>query len=140
MGSYSTAVPLSAIFPPCAIDPGASVPSPSFALLGPLPSTTPLHLALNYLTSSDLPEHACNGATATIAAGTTAEPRGTERVLIVTGPRSVWTEDIMEEDEDWMRTHGGEYGVIAKLKRVDLRYVLASVAKLTAEHARPLIT
>ena len=104
------AIPLSSILPPSLYDPGVSLPSPSFALLGPLPPTTPIRLALDYLALADLPEYASEG-----------NVNHTDRVLIVTSSRREWTEEIIDQDEDWLREHGGEYGVLQKLKRVDIR-------------------
>lgn len=115
-----TAIPLGALLPPCPAQPAATIPSPSFALLGPLPPTTPIHLALNYIALTDLPEYApYKGSEDPDKAR--GEPRSQERVMIVTGKKTDWTEEILEEDEDWLRDHGGEYGVLHKLKRVDIR-------------------
>jgi hypothetical protein len=117
MGVTDIAIPLSALFPPSPHAPSAVVPSPSFALLGPLPPTSPLHLALNYIASSELPEYTPAGSDGT---SRTAAPRR-ERALIVTGPRATWTEELMDDDEDYMREHGSEFGTLSRLKRVDTR-------------------
>lgn len=117
MGASDIAIPLSALFPPSPTSPPALLPSPSFALLGPLPPTSPLHLALNYIALSELPEYAQDNLT---RLANTAPPRK-ERALIVTGPRAEWTEQLMDDDEDYVRTHGGEYSMLERLKRIDTR-------------------
>lgn len=117
MGASDIAMPLSALFPPSPTSPPALLPSPSFALLGPLPPTSPLHLALNYIALSELPEYAQDNLT---RLANTAPPRK-ERALIVTGPRAEWTEQLMDDDEDYVRTHGGEYSMLERLERIDTR-------------------
>lgn len=115
-----TAIPLAALLPPCAAQPASLLPSPSFALIGPLPPTTPIHLALNYLALTNLPEY--EHLTKVAEDSSEAERKiGWDRVMIITGRKTDWTEEILEEDEDWLRIHGGEYGVLHKLKRVDIR-------------------
>lgn len=95
--------------------PAQPLPSPSAAVLGPLPPTTPLHLALNFIALSDLPEYDYGQDT---SERTTPRP---ESVLIITGPQGEFRDALEEEDEDWMRDHGGNYGVLHRLKRVQMR-------------------
>ncbi len=49
--------------------------------------------------------------------------RSRERVLIITGSKDGWHDAIEEDDEDWLRDHGGDYSVLNRLRRVDLRSV-----------------
>ena len=105
-------IPISALLPPpkTALPDSATAPLPSPAvILGPLPSTSPLHLALNYLSLADIPDFASAG------------PSSHERALIITGSKKVWQQALEEEDEDWTRDHGGDYGVLHRLKRIDVR-------------------
>ncbi|CAD6572740.1 MAG: hypothetical protein TREMPRED_000615 [Tremellales sp. Tagirdzhanova-0007] len=108
-------IPLSALFPPSTI-PGPSrfLSSPSAALLGPLPPTSALHLALNWLALSDLPEYE--------EASTKRSSKSFARVLIITGPKDGFVGPIEEDDEDWLRDHGADYGIQHRLQRVDVRY------------------
>jgi len=116
-----TAIPLSALFPPSDTSPPAYFPSPSFALLGPLPPTTPIHLSLNFLALSQLPDY-IDAPTKPVEGGASAASIGDkERALIITGPKTTWTENVMEEDEPWLRTHGSEYTALSWLRRVDVR-------------------
>ena len=109
-----TSVPIhSLLAPQSAPRPSAFLPSPSAAVLGPLPPTTPLHLALNYIALSDLPEY---------DEGISGASQSThENVLIITGSQADYRQALEDEDEDWMRDHGGIYGVLHKLKRVEMR-------------------
>jgi hypothetical protein len=88
------------------------IPSPSTALLGPLPPTSVFHLALNYLSISDANQE-------DIPSGSSVKKA---RVMVITGPRAQMHDWLEEEDEAWMRTHSGHYGVLDKLKRIDMRY------------------
>jgi hypothetical protein len=119
MASTDIVIPLSALFPPSPTSPHAVIPSPACALLGPLPPTSPLHLALHYIALSDLPEYARDLP----GHAQTASPSRRETALIVTGPRGPWTQDLMEEDEDYIREHGSEYSMLDRLKRIDTRCV-----------------
>jgi hypothetical protein len=109
------ALPLSALLPPQSTAPNDVLPTP-LALLGPLPPTTPIHLALNYLYLSSLPE---------FDSSTPAQPqlgvRNREKVLIITGPKEDYANAIEEEDEDYIRDRGGDYEILDRLKRVDIR-------------------
>lgn len=124
-------LPLSSIIPPSTSNPGPShtVPVPNY-ILGPLPPTSPLHLALHYLDLAD-------DATRECASGARHDNEGqniTEdehdgkgalntptRVLLVTGPKAAFQDAIESEDERWFREHGGWMSVIQKLKRIDMR-------------------
>lgn len=147
--SSSISLPLSALLPPQSpnnpIAPHHLLPpSPSAAILGPLPPTTPLHLALNWLALSDLPEYESALSAITPARndpilaskdddivpkieGTGGSGRRKrvrprpERVLIITGRKDEFYQALQDEDEDWMRDHGSDYSVIDRLKRVDVR-------------------
>lgn len=107
-------------------------------MLGPLPPTTPLHLALNWIALSDLPEYTEEGSAGQDHNGqgmvrvSSADGGGPERptrttrrqegrVLVITGSKDEYHRNLEEDDEDWMRLHGAEYGVLASLKRVDMR-------------------
>jgi hypothetical protein len=59
------------------------------------------------------------GATAIVEKGRRRKAR--ERVLIITGSRERWHRGIESDDEDWIRVHGGDYGVLDKLRRIDIR-------------------
>jgi hypothetical protein len=113
--STPLALPLSALLPPQATAPNDILPTP-LALLGPLPPTTPIHLALNYLYLSSIPE---------FDSATTARPQRTvrnrEKVLIITGPKEDYANTVEEEDEDHIRNKGGDYEILDRLKRVDIR-------------------
>lgn len=41
-------------------------------------------------------------------------------MLIVTGPKTAFAQEMEEEDEDWFRERGGDYGVLNRLSRVDM--------------------
>jgi hypothetical protein len=115
----STAIPLGALFPPSSTCPPAYLPTPSFALFGPLPPTSPVHLALGYLEISDLPEYVERNDDAEDALPDRSGSK--ERAMIITGPKTLWTEDVMEEDEHWLRSHGSEYTTLGRLRRIDVR-------------------
>ncbi|WVQ72404.1 hypothetical protein IAR50_001956 [Cryptococcus sp. DSM 104548] len=124
------ALPLAALLPPFPSAPGPSYPLPSPAyIIGPLPPTTPLHLALNHLAQVD--DQAC------VPSAPTPSRKGKEkaietlpkepitapsRVLILTGAKGGFQDCIENENEQWIREHGGMFDVIHKLKRVDMRY------------------
>lgn len=123
------------------LGPSHALPSPSAAILGPLPPTTPLHLALNWLALSDLPEYestlsAIGGhdrlsEPSRQVASVEEPPSGfgpgrrkrsrPERVLLITGRKDEFYQALQDEDEDWMRDHGSDYNVVERLKRVDVR-------------------
>ncbi|WVF71433.1 hypothetical protein IAT40_006237 [Kwoniella sp. CBS 6097] len=48
--------------------------------------------------------------------------RAGERVLIVSGSRGDTIDQLVEEDEDWLRNYGGHFQVLQKLRRIDMRY------------------
>ncbi len=105
---------ISALLPPTSLaGPSEPLPSPSAAVLGPLPPTSALHFALNWVALSDLPEYE--------ASTEDVNRRSLARALIVTGPKAGFADAIEEDDEDWLREHGGDYGVLHRLKRVDIR-------------------
>lgn len=129
-------LPLSALLAPQDGSPAALLPSPSAAVLGPLPPTTPLHLALNWIALSDLPEYDPNlsrsdkeapagAGEPKVAAGPSRSRRGRKgkegRVLVITGSKDEYHRSVEEEDEDWIRQYGGSYDALAALKRVDMR-------------------
>lgn len=108
------ALPVSSLLPPQSSAPNDILPIP-LSLLGPLPPTTPIHLALNHLYLSSLPE---------FDSDTQPEARtrrNRERVLIITGPKEDYANSIEEDDEDYMRDRGGDYGILDRLRRVDVR-------------------
>lgn len=86
--------------------------SSSLAILGPLPPTTPIHLALNYLYLSDLPDF-----------GSGSLPSAPRRTLIITTSKADYYAAVREDDEDHTRDRGGDYTVLERLRRVDVRYV-----------------
>jgi hypothetical protein len=90
------------------------LPSPSLALLGPLPPTSVFHLALNYLTISNDYERQIVGNSQSVRK---------RNVLVITGPRAEMHDWLEEEDEAWMRDYSGEYGIIDKLKRINIKCV-----------------
>ena len=114
-------LPTSSLLPPGDDTPSEALPS-SLALLGPLPPTTPFHLALNYLYLSDLPIFdTFESSTSTSTPKLKGKKK--ERVLIVTGPEEGFVQAIDEDDEDYLRERGGDYPILNRLKRVDVRSV-----------------
>lgn len=113
----SIPIPLSALLPPCDISPSEALPS-SLAVLGPLPPTTPIHLALDYLYLSDLPDFAASGSTETPRK---AQSRNKERVLVITTDQDDFVSSVEEDDEDWLRDNGGDYTILDRLRRIDIR-------------------
>jgi hypothetical protein len=111
------ALPISALLPPQTTAPNDILPIP-LSLLGPLPPTTAIHLALNYLYLSSLPEFESG---ASPLHGTSRRNR--DRVLIITGPREDFAGSIDVDDEDYIRERGGDYGILDRLRRVDIRYL-----------------
>lgn len=104
------AIPTAALLPRSPHAPACSFPSPTAALLGPLPPTAPLHLALNHLLLTD------------DAARFISVASPYERVLVITGHADELRTELEEEDEDWLRLNGGKYGVLDRLKRVEMRW------------------
>jgi hypothetical protein len=109
------ALPISALLPPQPTAPNNILPIP-LSLLGPLPPTTPIHLALNHLYLSSLPEFDFGNAPQG-----PSRRRNRDRVLIVTGPREDFGSSIDVDDEDYIRERGGDYGILDRLRRVDIR-------------------
>jgi hypothetical protein len=106
------------------------LPSPSAAVLGPLPPTTPLHLALNWLYLHSLPEYSHYPESGEAETGGRSERRTGQEdggVLVVTGSKDGFYNSLEEEDEDWIRDHGGDYDVLSSLKKVHIRCVLTSL-------------
>ena len=122
--SAPLALPISSLLPPStnanSVDPLEPLPFPYASLLGPLPPTSPLHLALSYLGLADLPEYrpsVFGDANATLD---DAIPRAAARSIII-NCSSTWSGDMEEDDEGWLRDHGAEYGIMEQLSRVDIR-------------------
>ena len=111
-------LPISSLLPPQSSAPNDGLPIP-LSLLGPLPPTTPIHLALNHLYLSSLPEFE-TGSQPTRSIESPRRSR--ERVLIITGPKGEYASSVEVEDEDYMRERGGDYGILDRLRRVDIRY------------------
>jgi hypothetical protein len=119
--------------------PHESLPTPSAAVLGPLPPTTPLHLALNWLALTDLPEYepdVASRAAPALGGSSRAATRGAEvdpeadgskgygmgppaaaeekgrttgaRAIVIAGSKEGYYKSLEEDDEDWMRYHGGD--------------------------------
>jgi hypothetical protein len=109
------ALPISALLPPQTTAPNDILPIP-LSLLGPLPPTTPIHLALNHLYLSSLPEFDFGNAPQG-----PSRRRNRDRVLIITGPREDFAGSIDVDDEDYVRERGGDYGILDRLRRVDIR-------------------
>ncbi|WVQ82152.1 hypothetical protein IAT38_004280 [Cryptococcus sp. DSM 104549] len=151
-------IPLSSLLPPSSTHAGPSRPllSPAY-ILGPLPSTSPLHLALGFLSSSDPSSRDPGGIypvtpaskgkqkedNAPAAKESDAARRGAPaRVLVIAGGKGEFQDRIAEEDEAWFRNHGGHYEVVRKLKRVDMRYcptpahLQALLTVISADNAR----
>ena len=110
------ALPISALIPPQTTAPNDILPIP-LSLLGPLPPTTPIHLALNHLYLSSLPEFESGPAPPG-----PSKRRNRDRVLIITGPKEDFGSSIDVDDEDYIRERGGDYGILDRLRRVDIRY------------------
>jgi hypothetical protein len=141
----SLAIPISALLAPQPprSQPHDLLPSPSVAILGPLPPTSALHLVLNYIALSDLPdyEHGHAGGSSSKEGANAAErhrdasnpvnpasiskKNAPARALIITGNKDALYHALQDEDEDWMREHAGEYGVMSRLKRCDIRWVFS---------------
>lgn len=143
-------LPLSSIIPPSGPNPGPphTLPVPSY-ILGPLPPTSPLHLALRYLDLADdatREDCASNARHGSNSQGSNSQnmTRGEHdgkgalntptRVLLVTGPKAAFQDAIESEDERWFREHGGWMSVIQKLKRIDMRFCPS------AKHLQLLLT
>ncbi|WVW83887.1 hypothetical protein I302_105909 [Kwoniella bestiolae CBS 10118] len=116
--------------------PSQSLPSPSY-ILGPLPPTSPLHIALNYLKEADerpytpgIPPPNEQDRKGKGKANTTPsidekpalrDLRSRERVLIVTGSKWNYVDALQEEDEDVFRNVSGSWEGLKRLRRVDIR-------------------
>lgn len=111
-------IPISALLPPSRESgPSKPLPFPSAAVQGPLPPTSAIHLALNWLAVSDLPEYTAVDAEQSFS-------KHLATALIITGSKAGFADSIEEDDEDWLRYHAGDYGVLYRLKRVDIRQVI----------------
>jgi hypothetical protein len=109
------ALPISALLPSQSTAPNDILPIP-LSLLGPLPPTTPIHLALNHLYLSSLPGF----ESGTVHQGPSRR-RNRDRILIITGPKEEFGSSIDVDDEDYIRERGGDYGILDCLRRVDIR-------------------
>jgi hypothetical protein len=118
------ALPISALLPPQSTSPNDILPIP-LSLLGPLPPTTPIHLALNHLYLSSLPEFE---SVVVPLQGTSRRNR--DRVLVITGPKEDFASSIDVDDEDYIRERGGAYGILDRLRRVDIRYLCTDTNSL----------
>lgn len=121
-------LPTSSLLPPGDFSPTESLPS-SLAVLGPLPPTTPLHLALNYLYLSDLPDFETSSTSINAAAGPSSASGSSpikekETVLVITGPEEGFVRAVEDDDEDYSRDRGGDYTMLERLRRVDIRSVI----------------
>ncbi|KAK8864372.1 hypothetical protein IAR55_001620 [Kwoniella newhampshirensis] len=144
-------LPLSSFFPPppsssLLAGPSQPIPSPTF-LIGPIPPTAPLHLALSYLESADISPYNLQVRLPPISQLRPGDEKGKgvqrqdrdqslhmiedddqgygrpkERALIITGSKASFGDSIEEDDEDWLRSHGGDYEVLKRLGRIDMRY------------------
>lgn len=113
-----TALPISALLAPQSTAPNDTLPIP-LSLLGPLPPTTPIHLALNHLYLSSLPEFESGHVPP--ESSRRRNKRDRQRVLIITGRKEEYANSVEEDDEDYMRERGGDYGILDRLGRVDIR-------------------
>jgi hypothetical protein len=120
------ALPISALLPSQSNSPNETLPIP-LSLLGPLPPTTPIHLALNHLYLSALPEF----ESGPVIQGTSRRNR--DRVLVITGPKEDFASSIDVDDEDYIRETGGDYGILDRLRRVDIRYLCTGINNLVAK-------
>ncbi|WRT66338.1 uncharacterized protein IL334_003293 [Kwoniella shivajii] len=137
-------IPISSLLPPSSTNqagPSTCLHTPSY-IVGSLPPTSPIHLALNYLTLADrLPCHPTNAPNSSQPSNDIKgkgkekektesvdgpvpvhELRAGERVLIITGSKGSFADSIQEEDEDYFRNRSGYWEVMKRLKRVDMRY------------------
>nr|ODN97671.1 hypothetical protein L204_03094 [Cryptococcus depauperatus CBS 7855] len=114
---------LSSILPPSA-SPGPTKPlSSPLQILGPLPPTAPLHLALDYIASQDrwqssygLDRSALRPTAVTTDSNRLgAETVKTTKALVITGNKRQYQYSIEHEDEDWMRSHGGSFALLLSL-------------------------
>ncbi|WVR07024.1 hypothetical protein IAU60_004063 [Kwoniella sp. DSM 27419] len=150
-------LPISCLLPLSATQAGPSEPLPSPAyIVGSLPVTSPIHVALAYLSicdTADLPTHTGVNEGSTAAdfgsaggkgkgkavegyqdtSNRAAPLRPAERALIITGSKDTYTDLLLEEDEDSFRTRSGNFDVLKRLQRVDIRYCP------TAAHLRLLL-
>jgi hypothetical protein len=117
----SIPLPISALLAPQheSDSPNEALPTP-LALLGPLPPTSPIHLALDHLYLSSIPAFTTSDEE---VAGPSRRSIERDRVLIITSPKEEFGNSIEVDDEDYIRDRGGDYEVLGRLRRVDLRYV-----------------
>jgi hypothetical protein len=120
------ALPISALLPSQSNAPNETLPIP-LSLLGPLPPTTPIHLALNHLYLSSLPEFE-----SVVAPLQGTSRRNRDRVLVITGLKEDFASSIDVDDEDYIRETGGDYGILDRLRRVDIRYLCTGINNLVA--------
>jgi hypothetical protein len=105
-------IPISSILSPQKdASPRYILPS-SAAILGPLPPSSPIHLALQYIASHD-------AESGEVHAVPSAEKTTT---LMITGPRSNVHDSLGDEDEEWLREHGGDYGVLNRANRINIKW------------------
>jgi hypothetical protein len=45
------------------------------------------------------------------------------RAIVIAGSKEGYYKSLEEDDEDWMRYHGGDYEVLCGLNRIDMRQV-----------------
>lgn len=78
-----------------------------------------MHLALNHLYLSSLPTFGSRENDA----GPSKSTR--DRVLVITGPRDEFANSVEVDDEDYIRERGGDYTILDRLRKVDIRFVHA---------------
>lgn len=136
MEPSSHAFPLSFLFSPHA-NPPTDIVLPSFsrlAILGPLPPSTLFHFALNYvqhlLTHPPQPEHGDKGDHRTEEAAISKEADHSEDepyILILTPSRRDLHSSLVEENESFLATHGGDPSTRKILsKNVEFKYLETS--------------
>ncbi|GHJ88135.1 hypothetical protein NliqN6_4537 [Naganishia liquefaciens] len=128
---------LSHILPPG--DPSTDKPEPHTpteetcprAIIGAVPAGSALHLAIAYQLQDRL-QHQLDAQgefgvdDLTIPECATSAPthaeNGGRSTLILASPRSRWHESLMEENDVWLRDHGGRLDVADALRKVEVRY------------------
>ena len=107
----------------------------SFALGGPTPATTALHLALDHLRTftiaewpaKEVPDSGDEASGAELGSDPAARARGSQRlrerpsVLIVTRERADWHWDLTDQSDVWLARQGGSRDVNELLRRVHIR-------------------